>query len=182
MALRIKSDDSLLFIVDIQQKLAPAMFAGEVAISNNYKLLQAALHLKLPYLVSEQYSKGIGHTVEMLSALIDPINVIEKMTFSCLDEPVILDRLQQQGRRQIIVTGMECHVCVLQTVLDLLDAGYQVFVVDDCVASRTPENRMLGIERMRQNGAQIVSREMVMFEWLNRAGTDEFKAILPLIK
>jgi len=182
MTHRIKASDCLFFVVDIQQKLAPAMTEGTVALANNVKLLQAAIELDVPYLVSEQYPKGIGHTVDELASLIDKSFVVEKMTFSCLGEDHIRKVISQTGKKQIIVSGMETHVCVLQTVLDLLNAGYQVFVVADSVASRTNANKELGLGRMRQCGAQIVTTEMVLFEWLERAGTAEFKKVLPLIK
>jgi len=182
MSQRIKALESLFLVVDIQKKLAPVIWNGEGAIEVNYKLIQCAQALSVPYAVTEQYPSGLGHTVDVLMPLIDSDRVFEKMTFSSLGEDHILVELKKQGRKQIIVTGMETHVCVLQTVLDLLDHGYDVYVVDDGVSSRTPENKMLGLERMRQCGAQIVSSEMVMFEWLGRAGTEEFKKVLPLIK
>lgn len=182
MSLRLKPNESLFVVVDVQQKLAPAMWDGESAIEVNYKLLQGAAKLRIPYLVSEQYPQGIGHTLEVLSPLIDPSCVIEKMSFSCILEPNFVKALEKTQRKQVVVSGMETHVCVLQTVLDMIDMGYQVFVVADGVASRTTENKMLGLERMRQAGAQIVTSEMVLFEWLEHSGTEDFKAILPLIK
>jgi len=182
MAHRILSQNSLLLVVDIQARLAPAMHDGDGAIAENKKLLQAANELGVVCCASEQYPKGIGHTVEELIGFVEPQNVWEKMTFSCLQEERIKTELAAKKRPQIVVTGMETHVCVLQTVLDLLDEGYQVFVVEDAVASRTTKNKELGLARMRQCGAQIVSTEMVLFEWLGRAGTDDFKKILPLIK
>jgi len=158
------------------------MSHGEEVIDANAKLIQIAQTLDVPYLVSEQYPTGIGHTVEKISEHVDRSNVIEKMTFSCCEEPNFVECLEKTGRKQVVVTGMETHVCVLQTVLDLLESNYQVFVIEDCVASRTIKNKMLGLDRMRHLGAQIVSSEMVMFEWLERAGTPKFKTVLPYIK
>ncbi len=182
MTLRMVAKDSLFLIVDIQEKLAPAMWHKEDTVSTAGKLLQAATILEVPHLVSEQYPAGIGRTHASLLEHIDESRVVEKMTFSCMEEENFVTALEATGRKQIVVVGMETHVCVLQTVLDLVSAGYQVFVVDDAVASRTVKNKMLGIERMRQCGAQVVSSEMVMFEWLHVAGSEKFKAILPLIK
>ena len=182
MAFRMKRKDSLFLIVDVQEKLAPAMQDSEEVISANYKLLHAAAKMDVPVLVSEQYPQGIGSTVDDLKLLIEPDDVVEKMTFSCMETGVFQKSLEKKCRNQIIVGGMETHVCVLQTVLDLLATGYQVFVVEDAASSRTTKNKQLGLERMRQCGAQIVSSEMVMFEWLERAGTDMFKSMLPLIK
>jgi hypothetical protein len=182
MTLRMKSDDCLFLMIDIQQKLAPAMLNGEEAIALNYKLLQAVQKLGLPYIVSEQYSKGIGHTVDLLAPLIDPQNTFEKISFSCLAEPRLKKAIQETKRKQVVVSGMESHVCVLQTVLDLIEEGYHVFVVENAVSSRTFENKISALERMRQAGAQIVTFEMVVFEWLERAGNENFKSLLPLIK
>ncbi len=182
MSLILDPQESLFFIVDIQQKLAPVMYNGEGAIETTYKVLQTVRRLGIPHMVSEQYPAGIGHTVDVLKPLINNDEVYEKISFSSLKEQSLFDALKEKGRNQIVLCGMESHVCVLQTALELLDEGYQVFVVDDGVASRTTENKTLALARMRQCGAQIVSSEMVMFEWLQRAGTDDFKAILPLIK
>ena len=173
---------SLLLVVDIQQKLAPAIHDGAAAIANNRRLLAAAERLGVPVFVSEQHVRGLGPTVPELLPLPASARRIDKMHFSCTREPGFLDTLAQTGRRQIHVTGMEAHVCVLQTVLGLLDAGYTVFLIGDAASSRTPENRATAIARAQAAGAEIVTTEMVLFEWLERAGTDDFRALLPFIK
>ncbi len=173
---------SLLLIVDVQEKLAPAIHEGAAAIANNRRLLAAADHLGIPVIVSEQYVRGLGPTVAELLPLPAAAQRIEKTHFSCTREPGFLDRLAQLERRQIVVTGMETHVCVLQTALGLLDAGYTVFLVEDAASSRTPESRAAAVARLRAAGATIVTTEMVLFEWLECSATDEFRALLPLIK
>ena len=173
---------SLLLVVDIQEKLAPAIHDGATAITNNRRLLAGAAHLGIPVFVSEQYVRGLGPTVPELLPLPAGTERFEKTHFSCTREAGVLDRLAASGRRQILVTGMETHVCVLQTVLGLLAAGYAVFLIEDAASSRTPANRAAAISRMRDAGAHIVTTEMVLFEWLERAGTDEFRTLLPLIK
>ena len=178
----IDRHQSLLLIVDIQEKLAPAIHEGAAAIANNQRLLAAADRLGVPIVVSEQYVRGLGPTVPALQPLPPRAQRFEKMHFSCAREPGFLDLIADSGRRRIIVTGMEAHVCVLQTVLGLLDAGYAVCLVEDATSSRTPANRAAAISRMREAGADIVTTEMVLFEWLARAGTDEFRTLLPLIK
>ncbi|HNJ76858.1 MAG: hydrolase [Rhodocyclaceae bacterium] len=178
----IDRHQSLLLIVDIQEKLAPAIHEGAAAIANNQRLLAAADRLGVPIVVSEQYVRGLGPTVQDLQPLPPRAQRFEKMHFSCAREPGFLDLIADSGRRRIIVTGMEAHVCVLQTVLGLLDAGYAVCLVEDATSSRTPANRAAAISRMREAGADIVTTEMVLFEWLARAGTDEFRTLLPLIK
>ena len=143
----IEARDSLLLVVDIQTKLAPAIHEGPQAIANNARLLAAARQLKIPVAVSEQYVRGLGPTVPELQEYLTEADVFEKTHFSCAREPGVIDRLRAKGRRQIIVTGMETHVCVLQSVLGLIDAGFQLFVVQDAAASRTPENRIAEIGR-----------------------------------
>lgn len=178
----IDRQQSLLLIVDVQERLAPAIHDGAAAIANNRRLLAAAERLGVPVFVSEQNVRGLGPTVPELLPLPAGAQRIDKLHFSCAREPGFLERLAQTGRRQIVVTGMEAHVCVLQTVLGLIDAGYAVFLIEDAASSRTPENRAAAIARARAAGAHIVTTEMVLFEWLERAATDDFRALLPLIK
>ena len=178
----IDRHQSLLLVVDIQEKLAPAIHDGAAAIANNQRLLAAAERLGVPVFVSEQNVRGLGPTVPELLPLPAGAQRFDKMHFSCAREPGCLERLAATDRRQILVTGMEAHVCVLQTVLGLLGAGYTVFLIEDAASSRTPENRAAAVARAHAAGARIVTTEMVLFEWLERAGTDEFRALLPLIK
>lgn len=178
----IDRHQSLLLVVDVQEKLAPAIHEGAAAIANNRSLLGAADRLGIPVVVSEQYVRGLGQTVSELLPLPAGAQRFEKMHFSCTREPGFLGLIAATGRRQIIVTGMETHVCVLQTVLGLVAAGYEVCLVKDAASSRTPGNRAAAIARARAAGAGIVTTEMVLFEWLERAGTEDFRALLPLIK
>ena len=178
----IKRERSLLLVVDIQEKLAPAIFEGDAAIANNVRLLSGARQLGVPCFISEQYVRGLGSSVaEIRNATVDA-QFFEKTHFSCTGEPGVVDMLRATGRRQIVLTGMETHVCVLQTAFGLIEAGFTVFLVADGASSRSPESRSAAIERMRAGGVHIVTTEMVLFEWLQKAGTDEFRAILPLIK
>jgi len=178
----ISRERSLLLLVDIQEKLAPAIFEGEAAIANNLRLLTGARQLGIPRFVSEQYVRGLGPSVAAIRNAADDARFFEKMHFSCTGESGVVDMLRATGRQQVILTGMETHVCVLQTALGLVETGFSVFLVADAASSRTPENRSAAIERMRDAGVHIVTTEMVLFEWLQKAGTDEFRAMLPLIK
>ena len=174
--------ESLLLVVDVQEKLAPAIFEADIAVANNVRLLTGARLLSVPSFVSEQYVRGLGPSLaEIRNAAVDA-HFFEKMHFGCVGEPGVLEKLCATGRRQIILTGMESHVCVLQTGLGLLEAGFEVFLVADASSSRTAANRTAAFERLRACGAHVVTTEMVLFEWLNRAGTEEFRAMLPLIK
>jgi nicotinamidase-related amidase len=178
----IKRDLSLLLVVDIQEKLAPAIDQGAAAIQNNLRLLTVASQLGIPSFVSEQYVRGLGPSVEAIRNAAVDAEFFEKIHFSCTREPGVVDKLKATGRQQVILTGMEAHVCVLQTALGLLESGFKVFLVADATSSRTPENRAAAIERLRNAGAQIVTTEMVLFEWLEKAGTEAFRAALPFIK
>ncbi|TRW48800.1 hydrolase [Aliidiomarina halalkaliphila] len=168
---------SLLLIIDIQERLAPAIANVDALIAENVRLLRVAAELQLPRLYTEQYPKGLGATVPSLQEPLAGAHFYEKIHFSAGREPEFRDQLASLGRTQVVVTGTETHVCVLQTVLDLLALEYHVFVVADAVSSRSPENKERALARMAQAGAHVVSSEMVIFEWLERAGTDQFRTI-----
>lgn len=178
----LQADQSCLLVVDIQERLAPAITGGETLIARVATLIKGAEALNVPILVSEQYPKGLGHTVEPLASLLRGQQVIEKTHFSCLREPGFADHVRRLHRQQVVVVGMEAHVCVLQSVKDLLLHQYDVFVVADGIGSRVEENRRLALERMQRAGASIVTLEMVLFEWLERADRPEFRPVTSLIR
>jgi nicotinamidase-related amidase len=174
---------AVLVVIDVQEKLCRAM-DGEVLerLTGNVTILQeAARELGLPIVATEQYVKGLGETLCVLKdRLVEP--AIEKMTFSCCGEEPFPERLKEFGRPQVIVTGMETHVCVLQTVLELLAAGYAVHVVADAVMSRRKDNWFVGLETARAAGAVITSTETALFQLLRVAGTEEFKKLSKLVR
>ncbi len=174
------ADRSCLLVIDVQTRLAPAMEAHHRVIANTAVLMKAAARLRVPMLVSEQYPRGLGPTVPELAAGAGA--VVEKIHFSCLGEQAYAQRFRGLGRRQAVVAGIEAHVCVLQTCIELMEGGDQVYVVADAVSSRTAENATLALARLRAAGAAIVTTEMVIFEWLRRAGTPEFKELSALVK
>jgi nicotinamidase-related amidase len=179
---RIARAEAVLAIVDIQEKLLPAIFEKERVLQNAVRLARGAAALRVPIIVTEQYRKGIGATLAEVAAAVPDFAPIEKLAFSACGAAGFLEALTSRGAKDVLLCGIEAHVCVCQTCLDLLDAGFRVFVVADAISSRTPENHRLAVERMRAAGAVIVSTEMALFELLERAGTEEFKQILPLIK
>jgi nicotinamidase-related amidase len=181
-AMLLDARHAVLFIVDIQARLAPAIDGAEAVIARTRILLTAADRLGVPVLVSEQYPQGLGHTDERLLPLPGGAVVVPKTAFSAADEPAIRDLLFSTGRRQIVLAGMETHVCVLQTALGLKTAGYEVAVAADAVGSRLPERRQLGLERMRAHGVDIVDSEMVVFEWLGDAAAPHFRELSKLIR
>ena len=178
-------ENSALLIVDLQERLAAAMPAHlqPAVIRNTVILIETACEFSLPILVSEQYPRGLGPTLpEVRAALPDHILPVEKVVFSCCREPAFNALFESVAGRDIILCGIEAHVCVLQTALDLLANGHRVFIVADAVCSRTEENRFLGLELLRQAGAVIGSTEIIAFGLLRAAGSDRFKRISKLVK
>ena len=173
----IQAPQAALLVIDIQQRLMPAIFNAEQVLNNSVWLLQIAKRLEIPYLVTEQYPQGLGGSVPELAQAVVPQQVVQKVHFSCAAEPECLARIQALGRRQLVLTGSEAHVCVLQSALGLLQQGFEVFLVADAVGSRRESDYQLALQRMRHAGVQIVSCEMVAFEWLHCAGNDRFRAI-----
>jgi len=178
----IERDRSFLLIVDVQERLLPAMAAPEPTLRNATILLKAAGRLGVPVLASEQYPKGLGRTVSALAKLLPLGAVFEKVSFSCLGDDGLADRIASLGRNQAVVCGIEAHVCVLQTALALANNGYEAFVVRDAVTSRAPMSVETAVARFQKSGVEVVTTEMVAFEWLTRAATDEFKDVSRLIR
>lgn len=170
-------DASMLLVVDVQQRLIPAIHDHGPVMDSVAWLMDLSRTLGVPVRASEQYPRGLGPTVPELRQRLADEDVVEKLHFSCAADAGCLGMLEALGRSQIVLCGIETHVCVLQTALGLLGRGYRVFVVADAVSSRQPSDRQLGLDRMRDAGVTVVGREMVAFEWLHVAGTDEFKAV-----
>ena len=180
--MRINRELTAGLIIDIQEKLFPYMHQDEALLKRCTILIEGLKVLDIPLIITEQYPKGLGVTVPEISALIAQKPVIEKIAFSCCDEPVVMQTEAMQNRNTIIVCGIEAHVCVLQTVIDLQEAGYKAVVVEDCISSRNPEDKRVAVERMRSEGAVITTSESILFELARVAGSDEFKSISRLIK
>ncbi len=175
-------DRSCLLVVDVQEGLAPAISDVAPALRNTAILMQAAGRLGVPLVVSEQYPKGLGATVAELKALAPPEAILTKVSFSCARDDGLRRRFEVIGRPQVVICGMEAHVCVLQSAFGLQEAGFSPFVVADAVGSRAESNREAALARMRAAGIDVMTTEMVVFEWLGRAGTDEFREVSPLIR
>ncbi|MEQ9331780.1 isochorismatase family protein [Thalassobaculum sp.] len=169
---------ALLLVVDFQARLMPAIDQGEAAVANARRLLDAAALFEVPALFTEQNPAGLGPTVPALAP--DPARVFAKMTFDATRAPGFLDRVPAD--RQVVVAGCEAHVCLLQTVLGLLDAGRRLWVVRDAVGSRRAESKEAALDRMARHGAEIVTAEMVVFEWLQSAEHPRFREALRLIR
>ena len=171
-----------LVVVDIQERLLAAIFEHERLVQNTVRLIKGAAILGLPVFATEQYRKGLGATAPEIAAAVANFSPLDKVAFSACGAAGFIAALQARKLSQILLCGMETHVCITQTCLDLLDYGFKVFVVADAVSARTPDNHRIGLERMRDAGAIIVSTEMALFEMLEQAGTTEFKQVLALVK
>lgn len=174
---------AMLCIIDIQERLAAAMAEREAVIEAARRLVVAARRLQVPIVLTEQYPRGIGPTEPALvEALQDDYRPVEKLHFSCCREAPFEAAVEGAGRRQVILCGMETHVCVLATCLELLHAGFQVHVVADAVCSRDAAHKELALAQMAQAGAVVTCVEAAVYQLLERAGTPEFKDLLPLFK
>lgn len=168
--------DCALLVVDMQDRLLSNVHDWQRVLDNVCWLVKVAQKLHVPVMASEQYPKGLGATHGDVAALLSGEAIVEKLHFSCVAARCLAP-LAAHSRRQIVVCGIESHVCVLQTALDLKRDGKEVFVVEDAVGSRSPTDKALAMERMRAHGIDIVSREMAAFEWMHEAGTPVFREI-----
>jgi len=178
---RMRPDNTVLLVVDVQDKLLPAIHEADNVVEFARRMIEAAKVLGLPILAAEQYPQGLGRTCAILREAFAPVQPVEKTLFSaCVAR--IAERLREVDRLNVLVVGIEAHVCVQQTVLDLVRLGYTPFVCADAVGSRRPLDRDTAIERMRQAGAVITTTESATFELLGEACTDAFKRILKIVK
>lgn len=178
----LKRDHTALVLIDVQGKLAALMHEREALYRQLQILIQGAQALDLPVLWLEQYPQGLGPTIPEVAELLSGQQPLAKTCFSACGLDAFQDALRATGRRQVLLAGIETHICVYQTARDLLDAKFHVEVVSDAVSSRTAENKALGLERMAQAGAVLTGVEMCLFELLRKAGTTEFKTIAGLVK
>lgn len=178
----LSKEKTILLLVDIQEKLLKAMWKKEALISNLRKLIRVFKIMDIPILLTEQYPKGMGKTDPGISELLKEIEPIEKLCFSCMGKDGFNEKLKSFEKNQVLLSGIEAHVCVLQTALDLLDQGYFVYVPYDGTASREESDYRNALERMQKEGVVIGSVESAIFELLKAAGTPTFKEILQIIK
>ncbi len=173
----LDKNDVVLLIIDMQDKLESVMKMRDHVVKNCLHLIELAKMQNIPIVVTEQYPRGLGRTVPEIQAALPNYKPIEKVSFNCCAEPAFLTEIKKQGKKKVIVTGMETHICVLQTSLGLLQEGLDVHLVQDAVCSRTKENWKTGVEFMRSAGAVVTCTETVLFQLLKVVGTEEFKKI-----
>ncbi|MBW2609852.1 MAG: isochorismatase family protein [Deltaproteobacteria bacterium] len=175
----LNKDNCVLVVIDVQEKLLPVIEGADECIKNIIKLIKFARIINIPIVFTEQ--RNLGNTVsEVLSEIHDP-QPVSKITFNCFETEEFCDRLKRLGRDTLIITGVEAHICVIQTALHTIP-DYTVHVVDDAVSSRVFRNKEIAMERLRANNVTITSTEIFIYEMLKRAGTDEFRQTLPLVK
>jgi nicotinamidase-related amidase len=180
--MRILKDRSALLVIDIQERVLPVIWEHEKLVKNVIMLIEGMKVLGIPIFVTEQYVKGLGPTIPEIAASLEGIERIEKSSFSCCDESRFMMDLASSGRENIIIAGIESHVCVMQTVTDLVQSGYHPVVIEDCISSRKPNDKAVALERMRSEGAIITTCEAVLFELLRYSGGETFKAVSKLVK
>jgi len=180
--MRITKENTIGLVVDIQERLLPVMFEKENLAKNCRTLIQGLAELHLPIVTTQQYTKGLGETIPEIQESIPNFSPIEKRDFSCCDEPTVTAKLKDLKAKNVIICGIESHVCVLQTAIDLKETGFNPIVVMDCVSSRSEKNIELAKERFRFEGIMMTSYESILFELTRSASAPEFRAISKLVK
>lgn len=180
--MRLTRESTVAVCVDYQEKLMPAIHDGEGVLKRAEILVKGLRVLDVPVMVTQQYTRGLGPTMEPVHSALGEYEPFEKLTFGAYDDAVFKAAMDAQGRKNVLVFGTETHICVLQTALALKEAGYEVLLVDDCCGSRKPADRESGLRRAMCEGIRVSSTETVLFELTGIAGTPEFKAISKLVK
>lgn len=180
--MRIIKEHACGLIIDIQEKLYPHIHKYDILSGNAKILIRGLKILDIPVLLTQQYTKGLGETIPAIKEDMGEFFPIEKNSFSCCDEPDFMNALLQLGKRYVIIAGIETHVCVLQTALDLIYHNYLPVVIEDCIASRKYRDKKMAVERMRQEGAIISTYESILFELCRFSGNEQFKQISKLVK
>ena len=178
----LQRDSTALLLIDIQEKILNVMHNKDQVINNSLKLIKGFKVLNVPIFYTEQYPKGLGSTAEPLLTELQGLSPIQKMSFSCFGAGNLFTRLKDNNVSQIVIAGIEAHVCVQQTVLDLLANGFQVNVAADSVSSRNDLDYRIALDRIRSHGAEITTAESILFELLTMSDTDEFKEISKIIR
>lgn len=175
-------DNTALIIIDIQGNLAHAMHEKEYLFKHVKQLIKGVTLLEIPIILTEQNPKGLGPTLPEIKELLPDVTPIPKMCFSCCDEKIFMDALAESGRKQILISGIESHICVYQTAVNLLENGFEVEVVSDAVASRFPENKKLALKKMMDMGIKMTGVEMSLFELMKTAEHEVFRDIVSIIR
>jgi hypothetical protein len=180
--MRINRENCIGLVIDIQEKILPIIYGKQELIKNSLILLKGLKILQIPILVTQQNSKSLGSTIPEINSVIGNYSYIDKMTFSCYRDPDFVKIINRNGKKNVIIIGIEAHVCVLQTGLDLLYNNFNPVIVEDCIGSSKENDRRVSLWRMCDIGMVITTYESILLELCREAGTDEFKALLKLFK
>lgn len=186
--MRIRKEDTLTLIIDYQEKLIPVMKNKDQLIKNSVRLIKGLKTLEIPMILTEQYKKGLGGTIKEITEAATGLekeetpNILDKISFSCTDNEEIIKTIKEFGKKNIILCGIEAHICVLQTAIDLKELGYQVILVTDCIDSRKEEDKNIAISRAIYEGVILSTYESILFELTKISGNHTFKTISKLIK
>ncbi|MBI5809241.1 MAG: hydrolase [Ignavibacteriales bacterium] len=178
----LQREKTALLIIDVQERILPVIHNIENVVQNTLKLINGFKILSIPIYFTEQYPKGLGQTEKRIKEALESSEAIQKMSFSCSGAGNLFAELKEKNISQVVVCGIESHVCVQQTVLDLIANDFQVDVAADAISSRKQFDYEIALQRMRTNGAEVTTTESILFELLNVCGTDEFKAVSKLVK
>jgi len=180
--MRILKEKTLLLVIDVQERIFPAIAEPDMLRRNIPLLIEGMKLLEIPVIVTEQYVKGLGPTIQEIATRITEVERIEKSSFSCCDEPRFMLDLASSGKDYVIIAGIESHVCVLQTAIDLQQNGYHPVVVEDCISSRNLNDKRIALERMNSEGVIVTTFEAILFELLRYSGGETFRAISKIVK
>ena len=179
---RLKRNETAAIVIDVQEKLFPLIHEHDQLAKNMSILIQGLKILGIPLLVTQQYTKGLGETIGAIKATIGDYHHIEKMAFSCCGDEGFMNELRKLNKKNVILMGIESHVCVLQTALDLIAENFQPVLIEDCVSSRKPNDKRIAVKRIKQAGTIVSTYESILFELTEVSGTDLFKSIVKLVK
>lgn len=181
--MRILAEDTMALVIDFQERLVPVIKGNEELLHNTEILIKGLRTLNIPMIVTQQYTKGIGMTLPSITEAIgETFSYHDKITFSCADDENIMEQIEKAGKKNIIVCGIEAHICVLQSIIDLIDKGYNVILVENCIGSRRENDRIVAVQRTLAEGAMITTYESILFELTRKAKSEVFKEISRLIK
>jgi nicotinamidase-related amidase len=179
---RILKEDTAAIVIDVQERLYPLIYENEKTSKNMVTLIKGLKILNIPLIVTQQYTVGLGSTIAPIKDALGDYSHIEKKAFSCCGDTAFMDALNKLNRKNVILMGIESHVCVLQTALDLLDKGFVPVLIEDCVSSRKLNDKLIAVERMRSEGTVVSTYESILFELTMVSGTEVFKGISRLVK
>lgn len=180
--MKFQKTNTVALVIDIQEKLFPVIAEKEMLVNNAVKLISGLSALKVPVVVTEQYTKGLGHTIEAIKVALPQYAPIEKLSFSAVKSKAVRRELDSVNCKSVILFGLEAHICVLQTAIDFKELGYSVIVVEDCISSRSAENKRIALKRLEMEGIFTSSVESILFELCETAEAEQFKEISRLIK